>query len=115
MRVTDLYDVNGHVIKEGDLIATGTVGEVIWDGTAVVKKRPVGRVVILSTETKNVYSQNDINIVQVEYGLAHFIDNTNSLRKLADKDGNMKLYLNTYDGIFQFDTNSVLEIVDHLN
>ena len=115
MRVTNLHDKNGYVIREGDLIATGIVGEIIWDGIAVVKKRPVGRVEILSTEAKSVYSQNDINIVQVECGLAHLIDNTSSFRKLADKDGNLKFYLNTYDGIFQFTDDTVLEIVGHLD
>lgn len=81
---TSVLDVNGIRLKSGDIVAEGKVGVSIWDGTAVVLRRPLGVVEI--GETRD-------NLIPIRTGSVLYTD---------DEDGGriQKLYLSRHDGWF---------------
>lgn len=70
------YDRNGVHIKEGDIVANCKVGDLIWDGSAQVIKRPLGVITIsqpmpdqLGVEVADCY-----NILPIRTGIVKILN-----------------------------------------
>lgn len=84
------YDRNGVHLKEGDIIAKCKVGELIWDGSARVIKRPLGVITIsqpmpdqLGVEVADCY-----NILPIRTGIVKILNKERLKHLQPFMDGN---------------------------
>ena len=112
-RKTVLRDITGKIIYENDIIAEGALNKIIWDGAAIVSKRPIGRVVILSDQELDEYPIEDLHIELLETGVARLTgDAPEHFWNFSSEEGDVDLYLNTYDGLYQFQDDIMLEVIE---
>lgn len=102
-RMLHVTDCEGHILNEGDVVAEGKVGDLIWDGQAKIVK-PVLAIVVAKPGDGDYCDIDDINLVQLESGEAILTsDAAQSLWNQAGDNGEVILYLNTYDGQYNFE------------
>jgi len=99
-------DIHGYELRDGDIVEEGKIGEVIWDNSAKITKRPIGIFKVFhKTNTISEFTpeRTDFyNVVSIREGEYEFLDAECAKRYHSDPN-NMKgeLYLCCYDGKFQ--------------
>lgn len=106
MKITRKYKDGGY-LEEGDIVAECQIGEIIWDGAAVIKERPLGVVVVY--QNSNIIGMSPpeetdfYNIKPLRTGKIQLLDAAPEWMKKSfttDYNGYSDLYLSTYDGQF---------------
>ena len=96
------HDRNGIQLREGDIIAECTKGDVIWEGKGIIKERPLGVVVTYpDMKAKPIYPPEETdkyNITQIRCGVVELTDKSSDW--MNDGSGTCKLHLSRYDGGF---------------
>ena len=94
-------DIHGVTLQEGDIVAEGIVGEKIWDGKAILIKRPIGYVTVY-------HPQRHTGAICPEetdcYNITPLLPGRVSLTDIADpwmkKRLDSSIHLSRYDGRF---------------
>lgn len=70
------YDRNGVHLKEGDIVADCKVGDLIWDGSAQVIKRPLGVITLLQPmpDQLGVEVADCYNILPIRAGIVKILN-----------------------------------------
>lgn len=91
-------DRKGIQLREGDIVAESTVGEIIWDGKAKIEMRPLGFVTVYHQNDESSLEENDFyNIEPLRVGRVKLLDekNTEGLdNRYTD------IHIRRYDGVF---------------
>lgn len=103
-RALNVTDCEGYSLNEGDVVAEGKTGDLIWDGQAKISVPVLAHIVVNDggpfTEMCDIA---DANLVQLESGEAILTENAApELWNMAGPNGEVVLYLNTYDGQYEF-------------
>lgn len=94
-------DINGKVIKVGDVIAESTVGKIIWNGLGKITIRPYGIV---------FHGRRKLNVMQLMKGKVLLLRDD----KVFGKEGDLTdINLSRYDG--QYEWPNEIEIIGHIN
>lgn len=101
---------DGTPVMEGDIVAEGHVNDIIWDGKAIITRRPLGVVVV--TPRKKLTLANTIldktefyNVQQIRVGKAEFTDECEEwfgemIKDIPEEQRYQDLHLSTWDGGF---------------
>lgn len=104
IKYIDKVDRNGKLLKDGDIIAEGTVGELIWDGKAVVTKRPLGILHVKKQPAPKLIMCPDehtfYNVEQLRCGEVQLQDDVPDFLFVNAVNGKVPLYLSAWDGEF---------------
>ena len=96
-------DIHGTKLKDGDIIAEGTVGKVIWNGRAKIMKRPLGIFIVYDKPEVNMRDfpdeKNFRNVIKMREGEVEFIDDEFS-DAMTDGKKTAPLHLTVWDGQF---------------
>ena len=98
-------DRNGILLKEGDIVAEGKVGDVVWDGKGVIEKRPLGVVkVYLNVNPSSSLPPEETdcyNVSHLRAGIVKLTDKADPwMESHLGKDGLSDVYMSCYDGRF---------------
>lgn len=101
-------DVHGVQLQEGDIVATGKVGESIWGGVATLLSRPIGIVYFPKyhpTYCKDyclVEEADCYNVMQIRPGEVAITKDVDDyiIKNLCDDTGRCFVHLAEYDGDF---------------
>lgn len=101
-------DVNGVQLQEGDIIATGKVGESIWDDTATLLSRPIGIIYLpklhpqYHTKYLTIEENDCYNVREIRPGEVAITKKADNWMKqnLCGGTGRCFVHLDTYDGDF---------------
>jgi hypothetical protein len=84
------YDRNGVHLKEGDIVADCKVGDLIWDGSAQVIKRPLGVITLLQPmpDQLGVEVADCYNILPIRAGIVKILnkEHLKHLQPFTDDD-----------------------------
>lgn len=106
MEYTCRKDKNNILLADGDIVAQCTLGDVIWDGKAIIRRRPLGivktyknseQLPIMEPEETDCY-----NVYEIRKGVVELTDKADEWMKtkLANEDGYVDLCISRYDGRF---------------
>lgn len=93
-------DIHSVQLHEGDIVAEGKLGELIWDGQGIIKRRPLG-VVIYNHPSK---SKDDpwYNVYALRNGVAELTDSTKGpLMTTCTSQKLIEFSISHHDHIFQ--------------
>lgn len=110
-------DIHNRELKDGDIVAEGKVGDLIWEDKAKIIKRPIG----IFNVFKNPKTYRELepectdfyNIRLIREGLVELLDREAFIKMLGKDTQYMNLYLSTYDGNFYAWDN--IEIIGNVN
>ena len=106
MESTARKDKNGIILKDGDIVAECSVGDIIWDGCGIIEERPLGIVTVFKKHSGSKLlppEETDCyNITQIRTGKVKLTDKAEDWMKknLANGTGYSELHLSRYDGKF---------------
>lgn len=99
-------DRNGIQLREGDIVAECSVGDVIWDGKGVITSRPLGVVIVYpsvkDTAMCHPEETDRYNVAQYRCGLVELTELADDWLPTIDVHGHKftELHLSKYDGNF---------------
>ena len=101
-------DIHGSELQEGDIIAAGKVGELIWEGKATLLSRPIGIVYIpeyhppYNKDYCFVEETDCYNVMQIRPGEVAITKDADKYIKnnLCNGTGKCFIHLDIYDGCF---------------
>lgn len=100
----DKKDRNGKPLKDGDIIAEGLIGEIIWDGQAVITKRPLGILRVAKYPHARVIESPDehlfYNLEPLRCGEVQLQESATESMKNNAENKKIALYLSSWDGEF---------------
>lgn len=94
------YDVTGIQLCEGDIVAEGKIGETIWDGKGIIKKRPLG--VVVYGNRSELKTSSYYNVCMLCNGIAELTELADDLLiNAADSQKLIEFSLSHHDHIFR--------------
>lgn len=95
------YDINKIQLCEGDIVAEGKIGETIWDGQGIIKKRPLG-VVVVYDDHSELETSLYYNVCMLCNGIAELTESDGKhLINAADSQKLIEFSLSHHDHIFR--------------
>ena len=102
IKILPRLDKNGVALQEGDIVAEGSVGDLIWGDTALIERRPLGIVQIIKNPCctlKYPPEETDFyNIYEIRPGMVSYTNN--SPQWLTQMNTGGALHISRYDGRF---------------
>lgn len=101
---------DGTPVMEGDIIAEGNINDIIWEGKAIVTRRPLG--IVVTKQRKKLSMHNTIldkaefyNVEEIRVGKAEFINEDEEwfnkmIKDVPEEQRYQDLHLSTWDGGF---------------
>ena len=101
---------DGTPVMEGDIVAEGHVNDIIWDGKAIITRRPLGVVVVTPrkklTLTNTILDKTEFyNVEQIRVGKAEFTNKGEEwfgkmIEDVPEEQRYQDLHLSSWDGGF---------------
>lgn len=106
------YDIHGVQLHEGDIVAEGKLGELIWDGQGIIRERPLGVVIYKWHSNLKNGSLDTIdtlrngtswyNVCELRNGIAELTDVAGEhLMKSATSQKMIEFTISHHDHLFQ--------------
>ena len=109
-------DIHGDRLRDGDIVAEGIVGNVLWDGRAELVARPIGIFQVKSSgavHMDDVPDRNDFyDVFPIRTGKVQIKDDDMRRSFVSTDTDLVEIYLTRYDGRFYAWNN--LEIIGNI-